>query len=76
MKSFRERCREEVTRDVIFLLRYRKSRRSQAWHVDSVWLSREEAEEFRKNHTYRWPSGSDVYGIPSSGELAKLLEST
>lgn len=65
-----ERCQAESTRDVIFLLRYRLPRIG--WTVDSVWLDRAEAEAFRAAHEYRW-SNSQVYGVPSSGQLSELL---
>lgn len=65
-----ERCHAESTRDVIFVIRYRLPRIG--WLVDSVWLDRAEAEAFRASHSYRW-SHSQVYGVPSYGQLAKLL---
>lgn len=73
--KFYDRCHAECTRDVVFLLRYRHRKNSEKWHVDSVWLSREEAEAFRKSHSYRW-TDSQVYGVPSNGELAELIKST
>ena len=72
----KERCRQESTRDVIFLFQYRHSKRSKVWHTESVFLTREEGEEFGQAHAYRWPGGWQVYGICAEGELAKLLRTT
>lgn len=70
-----ERCRREATRDVIFLLRYKHSKRSMRFtEVEGVWLSREEAEAFAKGHEYRWPGGWQVYGLPANGKLAELIK--
>lgn len=69
----RERCRREITKDVIFLLRWKTSNRCRGWEVDSVWLDRDEADRFRLNHIYRWPI-SQVYGVPTYGDLSKLLQ--
>ena len=71
-KTHRDRCGEEVTSDVIFLLRWRRNKSSSNWQVESVWLDRGEAEEFARKHEYRWPHWQ-VYGVPSEGVLAKLL---
>lgn len=72
--TFADRCHAECTRDVIFLLRYKTSKRSMRYsEVDGVWLSREEAESFAKRHEYRWPHGWQVYGIPANGKLADLI---
>ena len=72
--KFADRCRTEATRDVIFLLRWRSTKREK-WQVDGVWLSREEAEDFRQRHIYRWRH-SDVYGVCANGELAEVLKVT
>lgn len=69
----RQRCQQEITRDVIFLLRWKTSQRQERWEVDSVWLDRDEAEAFRKAHLYRWKI-SQVYGVPTYGQLATLLQ--
>lgn len=72
----------EATRDPVFLLRYRHPKDSpdkNRWHVDSVWFTREEAEQFAASHAYRW--GEDKYGlcwqvycVPANGDLAALLK--
>lgn len=74
--------RPEATRDPVFLLRYRHPKDSpdkNRWHVDSVWFTREEAEQFAANHAHRW--GKDkhgprwhVYCLPANGDLAALLK--
>ena len=137
MLSFKERCREECTKNVIFLFQKRQLEWDfdnfyGAWEVDwdseeseiflneeslkynlhpiynedeedlkqrktlrecyddssfnhfvresyiteSVWLSREEAENWGKDHDYRFPHGWRVYGIPAEGELVKHIENT
>src|SRR5688572_17407663 len=70
--DYLRRCQDEVTRSVIFLLRYKANVKSACWHVDSVWLDREEAELYRKAHEYRW-TVSHVFGVPADGQLAELL---
>lgn len=69
--SHADRCRREATRDVVFILRWRV-KGTREWIVDSVWVDRDEAEEFRHGHAYRWPV-SEVYGVPANGALAELL---
>lgn len=44
------------------------------WRTESVWLTRDEAEDWAKRHEYRWPSGWRVYCVCSEGKLAKLLK--
>lgn len=73
--KYLDRCRAECTRDVIFLLRYRNSKKQIQWFVDSVWLSREEAEDFAKRHEYRWAVW-EVYGTCANGELVELIKGT
>ncbi len=121
MKSFKERCQEECTQDVVFLLRRKKyicyglpdefdfedgmiynyhgangkieeftleEVYKENWRygdfdnqcvnlefiVESVWLSREEAEEFVQKHIYNYREGYDVYGVPSKGELVSIIK--
>ena len=74
--------RPELTRDPVFLLRWRPKKVDPGrdrWHVEGVWFTREEAEQFAKAHAYRW--GSDqfgpcwhVYCVPADGEMARLLK--
>lgn len=70
-----ERCQAECTRDVVFLLRYKRSKKSTRFaEVEGVWLSRQEAEAFARSHEYRWPGGWQVYGLPANGKLAELIK--
>lgn len=46
------------------------------WEIDSVWLSREEAEAYAKRKEYNFPDGWQVYGLCAGGELAELLKGT
>ena len=74
--------RPEATRDPVFLLQWRERNRPvryNRWQVDSVWFTRQEAEDFAKAHAHRW--GSDkggpcwqVYCVPANGDLAALLK--
>lgn len=74
MMTHAERCREESTKDVVFLLRWR-TKRSRHWEVDSVWRDREEAEAYGRQHEHRWGRSLwSVYGIPSKGDLAEILQ--
>lgn len=70
-ETHKQRCERESTRDVVYVLRWR-ARGTREWHVESVWLDRDEAEAFRAGHKYRWPV-SEVYGVPANGVLADLL---
>jgi hypothetical protein len=50
------------------------------WRVESVWLDRDEAEAWGESHAYRFENprkgeGWRVYGVPSYGSLATLLQS-
>lgn len=50
------------------------------WVPESVWLDRDEAEEYGKAHAYNWGKGRKgidwmVYGIHTEGGLSKLLRS-
>ena len=54
MKTFRERCIAEMTRNVVFLFQVRLSKRGDNWITESVFLTREEGEEYgRKTETQR-----------------------
>lgn len=80
MSTHQERCERESTQDVIFLLQsVNRSMESAGvfayWKVESVWLDRDEAEAFAKATEYRYPRGWRVYGVPSEGRLARLLQS-
>ena len=46
------------------------------WDTQSVWLEREEAEEFAKRTEYRYPQGWRVYGVNACGNLATLIKET
>lgn len=43
------------------------------WFVESVFLTRKEAEEYGKAREYRWDKWR-VYCVPCDGELAKILD--
>ena len=73
MKTHSERCYQEATRDVVFLLQRKFSRRSPHWYTESVWLDRDEAESYARAHEYNYTHGWQVYGAPSYGMLAQLL---
>jgi hypothetical protein len=45
----------------------------ETWHVEGVWLDREEAEAFGKLRSYNYPDGWRVYGVCAEGELAAVL---
>lgn len=45
-----------------------------SWHTEGVWLDRDEAEIWGKLHHYNYPSGWRVYGVPSEGQLAFVLQ--
>ena len=116
-KTFSQRCREEMTRDVVFLFQRRRvnivavpegyehdgegvireggigeylstdellNMESEDgggcvlihWDTESVWLSREESEQYGRDHAYNYPDGWRVYGVPSEGELAVLVQKT
>jgi hypothetical protein len=49
------------------------------WETEGVWLDRDEAEAWGESHAYRFENqkkgvGWRVYGMPSYGDLAKLLQ--
>lgn len=43
------------------------------WDVEGVWLDRDEAEQYGRDHAYNYPDGWRVYGVPSYGQLASML---
>lgn len=43
------------------------------WRTEGVWLTREEAEDFGRKHTYRYVEGWRVYAVPANGALAAML---
>ena len=43
------------------------------WETESVWYSREEAEDWGKSHDYRFTYGWRVYCVPCDGKLAAML---
>ena len=75
MKTFRERCIAEMTRNVVFLFQVRLSKRGDNWITESVFLTREEGEEYGRKTEHRHPHWR-VFGVPSEGELAKLIANT
>lgn len=75
-KPYEERCREECTRDVIFLFQERQSKKGDNWRTSGVFLTREEGEEFGRSTDYRYAHGWRVYGVPAEGELAQLIKLT
>lgn len=44
------------------------------WITESVWLDREEAENFGRAKSHRWRDGWRVYAVCAEGDLAKLLK--
>lgn len=48
----------------------------ETWHIERVFLSREEGEAWAKARSYRWPDGWQIYGLPAEGELAELIKNT
>jgi hypothetical protein len=49
------------------------------WRTETVWFTREEAEEWGKNHSYRFGDGRkgtdwQVYCVCAKGELAEVLK--
>ena len=62
----------ECTRDPIFLLKSFQ-RRPDFWKTESVWFTRQEAEDFALRTEYRYDKGWRVYCTTAEGQLAKLL---
>lgn len=77
--SHRERCRQECTRDVIFLFQERANTKSaNQWRTVDVWLDRAEATAWGESQRHNYGEkgvGWQVYGIPAAGQLAALLRS-
>ena len=46
------------------------------WHTESVYLTREEAEEYGRQRYYNYPDGWRVFCVCAEGELAKVLKKT
>lgn len=46
----------------------------EAWHTESVWFTREEAERHLEERRYAYPEGGRVFCVCAEGELAKLLK--
>ena len=46
------------------------------WDTESVWLTREEATDFGNRKNYNYPDGWRVYGVPSNGELPKIIRAS
>lgn len=78
MKTRLEMSREEATRSPIFLLQRRI--RGDHYETESVWYSREEAEQYLKDHAYNYRNskpnlpGGRVYCVPCAGILSEALE--
>jgi|WetSurMetagenome_2_1015567.scaffolds.fasta_scaffold332848_2 hypothetical protein len=74
-----EMAQAEATKSPIFLLQRRI--RGDYYETESVWYSREEAEQYLKNHEYNYRNsksglpGGRVYSVPCYGELSDVLES-
>jgi hypothetical protein len=45
----------------------------EVWISESVFLTREEGEEWGRNHDYNYPSGWRVYCVPAKGDLVDVL---
>lgn len=81
MKTHRQRCHDELTRDVIFLFQENTGRRvrhipDSNWRTVGVWLDRDEAEQWGGSQRHNYGEkhiGWRVYGIPSEGKLAEML---
>lgn len=74
-RNLRDRSQAECTRDVVFLFQ-RRYRKNGPWETESVWLDRDEAQAFGRQHAYNYPRGWQVYGVPSEGRLAGMLQDT
>lgn len=77
MKPRIEMSKEEATRSPIFLLQRRI--RGDYYETESVWYSREEAEQYLKDHAYNYRNskpgypGGRVYCVPCYGVLSEIL---
>lgn len=77
MKQRSEMSKEEATRSPIFLLQRRI--RGDDYETESVWYSREEAEQYLKDHAYNYRNskpglpGGRVYCVPCYGALSDIL---
>jgi hypothetical protein len=71
VKTRDEIAREEMTRDPIFLLQVRHGKRD-AWKIDTVFFTREEAETWAKAREYRWKEWQVWCGY-ATGDLCYVL---
>ncbi len=62
---------QECTRDPIFLFQFRFDGRGH-WQTETVFLTREEAEEWGEDHSYRWPCWR-VYCVAAQGLINVVL---
>jgi len=78
MKTRKQMSQEEATRNPIFLLQ--RSVRGDHYETESVWYSREEAEQYLKDHEYNYRSrkpgmpGGRVYCVPCRWPLSEILD--
>jgi hypothetical protein len=66
----------EATRNPIFLLQLRTSRKNatrERWETERVFFDRSEAEEWAKARAYNYPNGYRTYSVPAQGALVGLL---
>ena len=78
MKTRKQMSQEEATRSPIFLLQRRI--RGDYYETESVWYSREEAEQYLKEHEYNYRNskpglpGGRVYCVPCHWTLSEILD--
>lgn len=70
MPTRSDQARVEMTRDPIFLLQRAIGNQ---WHIESVWLTREEAEDYGRANAHNLRPLWRVYCVPAGGELARTL---
>ncbi len=70
MKPRKDVCYEEATSNPIFLFQRKLGRH---WDTERVFFSREEGEQYGKDHAYNYRKGWRVYCIPCDGVLATVL---
>lgn len=71
MRTRKEIGRNEATGNPIYLFQWRSDKRAH-WQTETVFYTREEAEEWGRNHHYRWPHWQ-VYCVHATGELCDVL---
>ena len=77
MKRRKIMAQEEATQNPIFLLQRRIW--GDHYETESVWYSREEAEQYLKDHAYNYRNsrhglpGGRVYCVPCYGVLSDIL---